>query len=222
MEPNVDRGMWSVVALLAAIVIGGIVLIAFPKISGKITNSMNDTVNKAFEGETPGWIQKNDEPNFVKVIGHEKLAKEHRVWASKLDNKVDLKKLDGPSGTELHIKDDGTVFAHAIKTENVLTGLEPKKLYKMSFYMDNKSENQIAITTMGRTSWGKTGKLFDDLIVPIGESGYYDFYFIPVTTKVSFFVRNYNEANKSKTDVILKEMSLYRSDNFVLSQLEEL
>ena len=57
MEPNVDRGMWSVVALLAAIVIGGVVLIAFPKISGKIANNMDDTVNKAFEGGRPQWAE---------------------------------------------------------------------------------------------------------------------------------------------------------------------
>ena len=55
MKPNVDRGMWSVVALLAAIVIGGVVLLAFPKITGKIANNMDETVNGAFSGETPKW-----------------------------------------------------------------------------------------------------------------------------------------------------------------------
>ena len=57
MEPKVDRGMWSVVALLAAIVIGGVVLIAFPKISGKIANNMDDTVSKAFNGDSPKWLE---------------------------------------------------------------------------------------------------------------------------------------------------------------------
>ena len=53
MEPNVDRGMWSVVALLAAIVIGGVVLIAFPKIGSKVTQGMSESVDLAFKGEGP-------------------------------------------------------------------------------------------------------------------------------------------------------------------------
>ena len=57
MEPNVDRMQWSVVVLLAAIVIGGVVLLAFPRISGKIANNMDDTVNKAFKGDSPSWIE---------------------------------------------------------------------------------------------------------------------------------------------------------------------
>ena len=63
MEPNVDRGMWSVVVLLAAIVIGGVVLLAFPKISGKIVNNMDDTVSKAFEGKTPSWVNETTKDN---------------------------------------------------------------------------------------------------------------------------------------------------------------
>ena len=63
MEPNVDRGMWSVVALLAAIVIGGVVLIAFPKISGKIANNMNSSVDQAFKGEVPSWVDSNTTEN---------------------------------------------------------------------------------------------------------------------------------------------------------------
>ena len=59
MEPNIDRGMWSVVVLLAAIVIGGVVLIAFPKITGKITNNMNSSVDQAFKGEVPPWGANN-------------------------------------------------------------------------------------------------------------------------------------------------------------------
>ena len=59
MEPNVDRGMWSVVVLLAAIVIGGVVLLAFPKISGKIVGNMNESVDLAFKGETPKWVVDN-------------------------------------------------------------------------------------------------------------------------------------------------------------------
>ena len=61
MEPNIDRMQWSVVALLGAIVIGGIVLLAFPKISGKIANNMDDSVDKAFKGETPSWVTPGDE-----------------------------------------------------------------------------------------------------------------------------------------------------------------
>ena len=65
MEPNIDRGMWSVVVLLSAIVIGGVVLIAFPKTSSKIANSMNDTVEKAFAGEKPPWVKEDDRNFYV-------------------------------------------------------------------------------------------------------------------------------------------------------------
>ena len=65
MEPNVDRGMWSVVVLLAAIVIGGVVLIAFPKISGKIANGMDGAVTGAFKGKTPKWAREQLPPITV-------------------------------------------------------------------------------------------------------------------------------------------------------------
>ena len=68
MEPNIDRGMWSVVALLAAIVIGGVVLIAFPKISGKIANSMDSTVDEAFIGNTPSWVVESEEKRAIKFL----------------------------------------------------------------------------------------------------------------------------------------------------------
>ena len=69
MEPNVDRGMWSVVVLLAAVVIGGVVLIAFPKISGKIVNNMDESVEKAFEGNTPKWVNDSSELDVNNVLG---------------------------------------------------------------------------------------------------------------------------------------------------------
>ena len=60
MEPNIDRMQWSVVALLAAIVIGGVVMLAFPKISGKIANNMDESVEQAFKGDKPGWMGGTD------------------------------------------------------------------------------------------------------------------------------------------------------------------
>ena len=61
MEPNVGRMQWSVVVLLAAIVIGGVVLLAFPRISGKIANNMDDTVNNAFNGKKPLWVNSGED-----------------------------------------------------------------------------------------------------------------------------------------------------------------
>ena len=85
MEPNVDRGMWSVVALLAAIVIGGVVLLAFPKITGKITNNMNSTVNEAFEGGVPSWVS-DSENGILSGIKFDKvnLLTEKKLLATKV------------------------------------------------------------------------------------------------------------------------------------------
>ena len=70
MEPNVDRGMWSIVVLLAAIVIGGVVLLAFPKISAKIATNMDETVGGAFKGDIPSWVNdQNEKTNYKKEMG---------------------------------------------------------------------------------------------------------------------------------------------------------
>ena len=65
MEPNVDRGMWAVVALLAAIAIGGLVLVFFPKIAEKITGGMNDAIDDSIGGDgMPDWAVDKDLPSL--------------------------------------------------------------------------------------------------------------------------------------------------------------
>ena len=59
MEPNIDRMQWSVVAMLGAVVIGGVILLAFPRISGKIANGMNDLIDNP--GMITGGGDKEDE-----------------------------------------------------------------------------------------------------------------------------------------------------------------
>ena len=74
MEPNVDRMQWSVVALLGAIVIGGVILLAFPKITAKIVSSADKQVDDAFSGnykpntpETPPQVEVGENDIVVTI-----------------------------------------------------------------------------------------------------------------------------------------------------------
>ena len=56
MEPNVDRGMWAVLALLIAVGIGAIVVVFFPKLVGDITAKMQTSVTGADIAIPPAYV----------------------------------------------------------------------------------------------------------------------------------------------------------------------
>ena len=180
MEPNVDRGMWSVVVLLAAIVIGGVVLIAFPKISGKIANSMEDTVSKGFSGEMPAWVNEdseakepNDDVNFENIesqyenflktkeaLQFEGVSSRADHWQPYQGSKVSLEQ--GVEVSEWNTKEATRITTtggtHVTKYY-INTILSPKgdcsimprdKMYYTSIYVKNEGSVKFRIAGIGK------------------------------------------------------------------------
>ena len=58
MEANTDRGMWGIIALLSAILIGGVIIVSMPQLTGKIANEANKASEDALKNpdNMEGWM----------------------------------------------------------------------------------------------------------------------------------------------------------------------